>query len=300
MNVFGKLREEYKGKKISVLGHDVPDTDTVLATELFCRFARRAGIDVCPIRTGSIGEKERGVFAEHGIDFDGWTDRTTSDSLLFLVDCHTTARPGTPVGCIDHHPTTEPIPEPLSGIYLNGRFSSAAAEVMRQAKREGIDVDADDEIIALISIYMDTQSMISPKFDKNDLPMMDEITEKYGLDREKLIRLGMCFTNLDAPAETVAFGGTKYHEFGAHKAASSHIEAEKVPEELARRCAEICDRRRREEGLELWLLFVAEPLTPRSVIYELTDDGCVCTEYDRMLSRSVDIIPALEKKYSVL
>ena len=298
MTVFAKLREEYKGKTIYVLGHDVPDTDTVLSTELFCRFARRAGIDVCPVRTGEIGEKERRVFSEHGIDFDGWTDETAPDSLLFLVDCHTTARPGTPVGCIDHHPTAEPMPEPLSRMYINGRFSSAAAEVMRQAKREGIDVQPDDEIVALISIYMDTQSMISPKFDKNDLPMMDEITDKYGIDREKLTRLGLCFTDLDAPAEVVAFGGTKYHEFGTHRVASSHIEAEKVPEKLAVSCAEICNRRRREEGLELWLLFVAEPLMPRSVIYELTDEGCVRTEYDRMLSRSVDIIPALEKKYS--
>ncbi|MCQ2354453.1 MAG: DHH family phosphoesterase [Clostridia bacterium] len=298
MEIFGKIRECYQGVPIYVLGHASPDTDTVLATELFCRFARRAGIDARPVRTGEIGKKERGVFCEHGIKYDKWVTETSADDLVFLVDCHTSDHAGKVIGCIDHHPTKEPVPESMRELYINGRGSSASLTVLRQAKDEGITITADDEITALISVFMDTQSMISPKFVSSDSEWVDRIIGKYGLDRTELVRLGFCFSDLTLPPEVLAFGGLKYHNIGGHRCASSHIEAENIPEELAKKCAQIADSRRRKEKLELWLLIVVEPLLPSTVIYEIGDGGTKVTKYDRMLSRSVDIIPRLEEKIS--
>lgn len=297
MKIFSKIAERYPGQRINIMGHTSPDTDTVLATELFCRFCRRIGIDALPVLTGVVGKDEDAVCRIHGIRIDEWKTQTNSDEVLFLVDCHTTSYPGRVIGCIDHHPTREPVPESMADLYINDRFSSSALAVLRQAVCEGITVTDDDEIIALRSVFMDTQSLISPKFVREDMIWIDRMIGKHGLDKEELIRQGLCFSDLTLPPEELAFGGTKYHNIKGHRCASSHIQAENIPRELAERCAALADERRRAEGLEIWLLCIAEPLRPSSVIYELTDSGVSVTEYDRMLSRSVDIIPWLEEKF---
>lgn len=304
MKVFEALRRRCAGKKLFVLGHDRPDADTVLATELFCRFARRAGIVACAVRTGTPDAESARVISRCCVDTSAWTaaEETGAEDLLFLVDCHETPHNGFVTGCIDHHPTQT---EKRWEIHVNGRASSAALTVLRIAREEELPVQRDDEIIAVRSVYADTQSLISPKFVPSDRPYLDEVIEKYALDRDELVRDGMCLTDLSRPTGELAAGGLKYHAFRdaggrTHRVASSHIEAENVTEEIVDRCLAVLSRRREEEQLEEWVLIVVDPIAGRSRIYSITARGVEVSRFDRFISRSVDVLPALERKFTSL
>ena len=301
MKVFTQVRALCADRPLFVLGHDTPDADTVLATGIFCRAARQAGIDARPVSTGIPDRESCAVVRKCGVETTAWpaAESLRPGDLLFLVDCRETPHPGTVVGCVDHHPTDA---VPSYAVAVIERASSAALMIYRQAVREGIALPDDCELIALRSVYADTESLLSPKFLPSDRPFIDRTIAKYGLSEEELIRDGLCFSDLTLPPERLAVGGLKYHTLTdangtSHPAASSHIEAEGVTDELIGRCLDVLADLRVREGKELWVLIVVEPLSHRSRVWELTDSGVGMTAFDRFISRSVDVLPALERKY---
>lgn len=300
MEIFGKIRREYRSRPVFVLGHDHPDTDTVLATELFCRAAARAGIDARRVSTGQADPESARGYVRCGVDPSGWlrAEELTGDALLFLVDCHETPHAGSVIGCMDHHPAAN---APQGELFVDHRASSATLMIFRAAAEEGIPLSDADELAALRSVYADTESLLSPKFLPSDRPWIEAMIRKHGADERELIRDGLCFSDLALPPERLAVGGLKYHAYAGlsgrvRRAASSHIEAEGISPELVADALEILSRRRAEEDLYEWVLITVEPLSHRSAVYEITAAGVEKTLYDRFISRSVDVLPALEEK----
>ncbi len=279
--------------KVKVLGHDAPDPDTAISTLLMTRLLRALGYDAEPVRTGWLCEKGFRLLSGYGIDYAGWTDITEPSDALFLVDCHETSRPGRVIGVVDHHPTKD---TPPAEVYINGPYSSAALRIYRLMLEEGVRPTDEEELLTLCSIYFDTQALLSTKFDPNDRPLIDSLIKKHGLKEDALIELGLTLADMSLPAEELSGDGLKYYSICGLRVASTQIQARRISDSLRKAAIEHINKRRNDEGVDLWLLILSEPLTPSTEVIEIYDGRVEATSYPRFLSRSMDIIPQISEK----
>lgn len=301
--MFGRFCDSHGKEKIYVTGHAGADFDSLAAAYLVSRWLGRRGCSAVPVYPDTAEEQDsipRDVMRLHGVDVDEWQRASrlaSGDGKLFLVDCHTPCVKLPVAAVIDHHPTSEPIAAPAE-FCIDRAASSCALLAYRLAAEEGIAVTDDEEILTVRSVYMDTQSLLSAKFDPSDLPWLESMIKKHGLDRDELTRRGLCFADLTLPVEKLALGGSKYYTISGRRCASSHIQAENIPDELISDAVRYLEGYRRRAGVDIWILFIAEPLSGRSRVIELSEKGVSDKSYDRFLSRSKDIIPELERRLS--
>ncbi len=299
--MFVHFADTHKDENIYVMGHERADFDTLASAYLVSRWLSRLGCRAQPVLPDTAPPQDkipREVMLLHGVDIDEWTCATELSAGaggLFLVDCHTPCICLPVAAVIDHHPTSVPMAAPLE-FYFNEAASSCALAAYRMAKAEGIAVTDAEEILTVRSVYMDTQSLLSAKFDPSDMPWLDAMIKKHRLDPEELRWRGLCFADLSLPPEKLAVGGLKFYTIAGKRCASSHIQAEKIPDAVVDSAVGYLERHRAECGVDIWILFVAEPLTGRSRVIELSDGGVTDRRYDRFLSRSKDIIPELERR----
>lgn len=303
MGIFSELKNKYSGRRLYVVGHEGADFDSLASAYLVSRWLSRLGMDSVPVLPDTADAPDaipRKVMLLHGVDTDKWLRATTLDvagGAVILVDCHVSCIEGEVAAVIDHHPTAEPLPA-TQELCFNMTASSCALAAYRLALADGVAVTDDEEILVVRSVYMDTQSLLSAKFDPADKPLLQGMIKKHLIDEDDLRRRGLCFADLSRPVQELAAGGLKYYTLAGRRCASSHIQAENIPKELINDATEYLEKIRREEGIYVWILFVAEPLSGRSRVIELRDDGRYERVYDRFLSRSKDIIPDLERRLS--
>lgn len=301
--MFGRFCDSYRNKKVYVMGHERADFDTLVSAYLVSRWLSRCGVDAEPVMPDTAPAPDdipQSVMLWHGVDVSGWTRATSlgADSgVLFLVDCHTPCIPLSVAAVIDHHPTAEPIPVPEE-FCVDRAASSCALLAYRIAKADGIDITDDEEILTVRSVYMDTQSLLSAKFDPADKPWLEAMIKKHRLDAGDLQRRGLCFADFSRRPEELALDWLKYYTIAGKKCASSHIQAENIPDAIIDGAVRFLTDRRRAEGIDIWIFFVAEPLAGKSRVIELSDSGVSERRYERFLSRSKDIIPELERRLS--
>ncbi len=306
MGIFASAAEKY-ADGIYVLGHERADFDSLASSYLISRWLCRMGVkaqSVLPDTAGEPDEISLEVMRLHGIDPCLWLRAGELNAAggagkagIFLADCHDSCLLGTVAAIIDHHPTSKPLGV-AEELCFNRTASSCALAAARLAAADGVRLTDDEEILTVRSVYMDTQSLLSAKFEASDRVWLEGMIKKHSLDEADLRRRGLCLADLSRPVSELALGGLKYYELAGRRCASSHIQAENIPEELLREAAEYLEARRRAEGVCVWILFAAEPLAGRSRVIELRDGGREERTYPRFLSRSKDIIPELERRLS--
>lgn len=302
-NVLKKISELRGVGRVYVMGHSPADFDTLAAAWLAATALCRAGVDAVPVLP-DIMPLDDDIPAEvmllHGVDTASWVRASQVADMgahFLLVDCHTLCIAGEICGIIDHHPTNE-IPSVPAELYENSHASSCTLKIYRMAIDCGIAMSAEDECLAVRSVFMDTQSLLSPKFVPADRAWIEDMIKKHSLDETDLMRRGICLADISRPVSELAAGGLKYYTLAGVRCASSHLQAEAIPEELIAECVACLAQRREREGVGVWVFYAAEPLLGRSVVVYITKDGTVRREYDRFLSRAKDIIPDLELRLS--
>lgn len=302
-NVLRNISELFGGKRIYAMGHSPADFDTLASAWLASVALCRLGVDATPVFPDILQPDDdipSDVMRLYGIDTAMWVRASQIDGIgahILLVDCHTSCIAGDICGIIDHHPTAE-MPSVPADFCENGNASSCTLKVYRMALSSGILMSDKHECLAVRSVYMDTQSLLSPKFDPADRPWLCEMIKKHSLDEGDLMRRGICLANISRPVSELAVCGLKYYTLAGVPCASSHLQAEAIPEELTARCVEYLEQRRIQDGISVWVFYAAEPLSGHSVVVYITNSGTVRREYDRFLSRSKDIIPDLELRLS--
>lgn len=301
MGIFALTAEKYNNVTLYVTGHAPYDFDSLASAYLVGRWLSRVGCHALPVLPDTVAVSDSipgDVMRLHGVDVTCWTRAAqldVGDGAVVLVDCHTSCIPGSIAAVIDHHPTSGTLPV-SEKFCFNRTASSCALAAYRLALADGIEATDDEEILVVRSVYMDTQSLLSAKFDPADRPWLDEMIKKHSLDEDELRRRGLCFADLSRPPEELAADGLKYYAIAGKRCASTHIQAENIPEDLIDKAVRHLAERRRNEGVDIWVFFIAEPLSGRSRVIELSDSGVVERRYDRFLSRSKDIIPDLERR----
>lgn len=279
-------------KKIVITGHDMPDHDSVISAVMLRCLLSRLGVE-SSVKFGTYpdGVTQRGITELDllwGLSFDGFDE---SDSLI-LVDHHVCFYKNHVIGCVDHHTTP---PEPDFDFNLVVRASSCGKVIYDMAVAAGV---ADDylERLGVQSVYLDTQSCRSPKFEKSDLLWLADGIGRLGIDEKRLIKMGFCLCDPEEDIDILANYGLKRYPFGDKLGASTCVQ---IDIEKEREWQPVIDaivgrliEKMKNDGIFLWAFVVNKPEIARSDIYFIRPDGEVKIErLDRIASRSRDVIP---------
>ena len=151
--------------------------------------------------------------------------------------------------------------------------------------------------MAVYSVYLDTQSCLAPKFEKSDLPWLEDGIKRLGLDEKDLVKKGFCLNSLDESADVLAMYGYKRYEFSCKIGASTCIQID--PDEIGwnEKIDEILDfleKKMRPDGNSLWVFVVNKPSDVQSDLYFIRKSGVELVKLDRLASRSRDVVPHMK------
>ena len=295
-----KLKELTVKKGIKIVGHKNPDFDSVASGILLEHFLCSNDIDAHFVCEGLSDSHAVAALQYAGVDICSYCGRIERDDVLFLVDHHATEYNNDVVGCIDHHPTKADICFP---IYLNRPSSSCALSIFRLAEKEGMIFSRDDVRLALMSVYMDTRSCKSTKFISSDLDWIKETSEKYSFsdELETFECMGYCMTDMSAPVEKISKTDIKEYTFNGAKIITSHvqtIESEET-ERILREVFAYVEKERNRIGAKMWMLMISDPKRECTSLVRFDQEGMHIEKHSRLLSRSVDVMPMLEKEFNL-
>ncbi len=290
------------GKKIVVTGHDNPDTDSLISAYMMWELLDRCGVDAsikfCST-PDSVSERiSRTVIPEFDrISFGGFDE----DDVLLLVDHHYSFS-GKPVfAAIDHHTT---LPEPAGEMFNLVTKASSCGRIICELMRAAEVLYSSDELLALYSVYIDTVSCKSLKYDRTDDEWAEDIIGKYDIDRVWLEKLGYALNLPDESAESLAVCCYKRYGFGGHLGASSvlqtDIETEKVFDSRIKEITCEIENVMRRENISVWayVLNNVESTTSRVYFFEMAEEGIRLYDLsvrDRLASRSRDVLPQIKE-----
>lgn len=279
---------------VVLTGHLHPDYDSAASCLLMRHFLHQLEIDTRICLYGQMDAHGGAVLKKYGWDPALLFSPLPEDALLILCDCHTTKLPGRVIACADHHPTMD---APDIPVYQNESASSAGRVIYEAAMTHGLAPDRQADFLALSSVYMDTLSCSSSKFQEKDKPWIQETAARWGFDVPALQREGLCLTDLSQSADILCRNGFRDYIFGKYRVASSYLQVEaedpSFVSDLLCRCAAACET----QGYDVWLFLYYVPLKKTTDVYR----------YDRyikkwtrerhtvLLSRGNDVIPALER-----
>lgn len=282
-----------RDQRIVITGHTNPDADSLISSWLLADFLRWQGYD-CRIYVAEVTEREGLRAAEHlGLDWTGCRTLPEEDEVLFLVDHHVPAFDRPVVGCIDHHPCQERYDYP---IYQNLRASSTARIIFRLMEEAGMPLTKHHRELAASSVWLDTQAMKSSKFCPEDGPWVLAETEALGLDKDWLEREGLGLMDLTLPMEELVVIGMKKYTIAGKSVWSGGLRCHPLTEDVMARAIAVSEGMRRDNGVDLWLVLMSDPVAGRTEEADLTDSGVVRYSYPRLMSRSMDIMPRVERE----
>lgn len=279
---------------VALTGHLHPDYDSAASCLLMRHFLNQLGIDAQICLYGQMEAHGAALLERYGWDSVPLFSPLPEDALLILCDCHTTKLPGRVIACADHHPTMD---APDIPVYQNKQASSAGRVIYEAAVAHGLVTDREADFLALSSIYMDTLSCSSSKFQERDKPWIRETAARWGFDMPALRREGLCLTDLSQSVEILCQNGFRDYTFGKYRVASSYLQVESEEPSLVRdllcRCAEACET----QGYDVWIFLYYIPLKRTTDVYQYDRYIKKWTRehHTALLSRGNNVIPALER-----
>lgn len=284
---------EADGANIVITGHDIPDSDSIISAVMLRKLLSSLGV-TAKVRFGTRpdGVTER-LMTELGtledISFDGFEEM----DKLILVDHHVTFYKNEVIACVDHHTTP---PEPNFALNLVQKASSCGRIIFDLAVACDL-ADDTTERLAIYSVYLDTQSCLAPKFEKNDLTWLKDGITRLGFDEKDLVKKGFCLNSLDENAEILAMYAYKRYEFNGKIGASTCIQIDPAEDGWQSKINEIIEvlkLKRAADGARLWVFVVNKPEDVRSDLYFIREDSVEIVKLDRLASRSRDVVPHIK------
>lgn len=202
-----------ESRPIVIVPHDNPDVDAIVAASMCHLVFERLGIpSVVCLRTfpdeitARIIEENRlmrppraAVVAE-----------VPSEAPLVLVDWFSVPECLNHVAAVfDHHPTNQKI---CADVVEEHRYNSATKliyDLFCSANPRFDDVRRELVRNVLFTVFVDSNSMKSTRFIEKDVLWIDEMVERYGIERDALVEAGYSLNDLSDPVSKLARNGAK-------------------------------------------------------------------------------------------
>lgn len=280
---------------IKICGHPNPDADSILSALLLNDYLHYLGYDSCVAIPEHISAEQPVKASEIlSIDLDSLFGEICKDDAVFLVDCHSCKYSENIIGCIDHHPTEEKI---NFDFVVNKKATSAAMIIIKMMEESGMPLTRKHYVYAVYSAYLDTLSLKSVKTCREDIPWLDEKIKLTGIDKSFLTKFGLGVNDQDQPIESLAMIGFKEYEIYGNTVATSYIMYDSLSEDIKKQITEYLIKERERTGYALWIYVFCNPIEENTEMVEITCNGIEHKHYDRIISRSIDIVPMLEERF---
>lgn len=204
---------------IVIVPHDNPDVDALVSAELLRRALERENIASCICLRTHPDELTKSLIADNGLFCPQEQDiihELPSGASVILVDWF--AIPDKPeniniVAVFDHHPSACDV----TGELVYEEHYSSTAKLIYDLFVADDDAIPQDELCDIVrsvayTIFIDTNAMKSTsKYNPEDTPWLDEMIDRYSLDREKLVDAGLSLNDMTRPVDELVRNGEKQY-----------------------------------------------------------------------------------------
>lgn len=290
-----------KGKDLAIIGHDNADIDSIISGIMLNKLFNYMGIKSRFLITDDIIEhKISSILLRYNINVNNYIS-TLKEEYLFLVDHSKTNHNGIVIGAIDHHKHIGGFNYP---IYINSMSASTSMHVFRIMEKLKFPFSKEDVNLILLAAYTDTCSLKSSKVTDLDRKDISNLILKYDIDENILLKDGLLLRDLhEMSIEDILNNGLKKYNFGEIKFNSSYLRIGKIKDAKEVELPLILKVRElllnSNNNIDFWFFVFACINENKTFVINISDSSVETYAHQGILSRGKDIIPNLEKKYSV-
>jgi manganese-dependent inorganic pyrophosphatase len=303
-------------KEICVVGHKLPDTDSISAAIAYAYLLEERGKKAIPFKLGEINPETKYVLNYFKVKIPETLKKGEGKSLV-LVDHNEKEQSLDDVEkakileVIDHHKISFSWPEPIN--FLTEPVGSTSTIIAKKFFQEKVEIPGKIAGILLAGILSDTVVFRSPTTTEEDVQVAKKLAriakikdlEKFGIEIKKKKA-----TIKGLEAEKIIFSDFKTYDFSGKKVGIGQIEvcdfkeAEERKGELIEKLKEICQR----ENYNLLLLAVTDIIKQDSLILAAGEINYMEKAFGKkvvgnllylpgVISRKKQIVPPLMKAF---
>lgn len=293
------LQNAVRGKKITILGHDNIDVDSVLSSLLLSKFLHFLGIEseFCILEEVKENDTYKAVKNLFDIDLREYQKLgEQSDRNLFLLDHYETTHLGKVVACIDHHPTNKKLEYDFKYVRKSCAAAYMVYEMMKAANYTFLRTDIEMVVAAML---IDTVSFKSSKTIKSEAEIAKELVARYSLDFEILEKYGLSLTPIDEMSdEQIITNGQKWYSYTRkNDVVCSYLQLYGMPSKnVLQRLLKLLSRRRQKTNAEMVVFVIYDLKAEITHEYQITSSTTKFICHFGILSRGNDIMPEIEKR----
>lgn len=294
--------EALEGKRITIIGHDGYDIDSVISSLLLSKLLTFLNISNKVIIMEKLKDYETFIKLQETFDinlFNYFDDTEDENRNLFLVDHYETYHFGNVVGCIDHHPTSENI----RYKYYYFKKSCATAYLVYELMQEfGYRINTVEAKMIIMAMMADTVSFRNSKTVKAEVEVARALADKYNIDFEALEEYCLCLTDIsNLTIDEIICNGIKTYDYCGNIVKASYLQLLELPDkEKIKSWKDAIFNRVIQENIALWVFIIYDLNNSDTYYYHINKFGCACEgiAFDKLLSRGSDIMPAIERKFN--
>lgn len=295
-----KLLDVLYGKKITILGHDNIDVDSVLSALLTSKLLRFLGVENEFLILDEVKENDTyNILKElFGIDLKVYqrVDELEGRNLL-LLDHYETSHKGKVIACIDHHPTTQKVEYDFMYVRDSCATAYLVYELMKMAHYTPLNKDIKMVVAAML---IDTVSFRSTKTIQSEADIAKELATRYKLDFELLERYGMSLTAIERLTdEEIISNGEKWYSYRRkNDVASSYLQLYGMPScDILHHWMKLLSKKRLKTEADMIVFLIFDIKAQKTHEYRITVGRTEMMCHDGILSRGKDIMPKVETNF---
>ena len=283
-------------EKITILGHENPDIDSILSGYILASYLRYKKYNAeYVIPDKDIDEDIKPILEYCSITYSNFSSSVASYDKLILVDHYKTKFSNDVIAVIDHHPTISEFNYPN---YINKPASSTTKHIYDIIHKENPDYISRRLVeLVLIGMAVDTCSFRSSKALPGDKEWFLNMCEKYNLNKEKIIEFGDCITDTSNIDKTIV-NGFKEYNYNNKIVGSSYTQTYGLNDNIRTLIIDNLKEKVIKDKYYMWVFMDVNLKNNTSVVYEIYNNKIDVKEYDFIVSRALNIMPDIELRLS--
>jgi len=258
--------EKDKGKKIYIVGHKNPDTDSICAPIAYAYLLKKKGKNAIPAKLGEINPETKFVLNYFKIEIPETLKDATGKQLILLDHNEASQSPdniekGEILEVIDHHKISFSLSAPI--YFWTEPLGSTSTIIAKKYFQEKVKIPKKIAGILLSAILSDTVVFRSPTTTKEDIEIAKKLAkiagiknlEKFGIEikKQKATLKGLS-------SKTIIFSDFKIFDFSGKKVGIGQVEVcdlkevNKRKKEIIKKLKEISQK----ENYDLILLMATD------------------------------------------